>query len=395
MVARKMKMSAQMWKGTFTTATYGRRRYKVYVPSEYRPEKPAMLLVMLHGCMQTPDDFAFGTEMNTYAERHTFIVLYPSQSRLSNPARCWNWFQPEHQSRGLGEPADIVGMVEAVQQTYTIDPERIYVSGISAGASMAVILGATYPDVFAAIGVGSGMAYQAATSWAGALLAQSRGAGDPVLLGKLAYHAMGVYKRVVPVIVFHGTEDNAVAPVNADHVIAQWAATNQLAADSFQTVHISPRPTRTIPWAMFNGRSYTEYVYEDSNGHVVMKKYLISGMKHSWTGGARGGMFTDALGPKASELLLEFFFQHRMRGILLPPGQVVQPAAGERETVVGEVLTVEPPVTAQEGPPPPPAAVEKRPSLVKRVGSLVGRLGGGVVRVVRWLWRRKPPSGRG
>jgi len=351
-----------------------------------------MLLVMLHGCMQTPDDFASGTEMNDYAERHTFLVLYPSQSRMANPARCWNWFQPDHQLRGVGEPAAIVGMVNEIQRTYAIDPGRIYVAGISAGASMAVILGATYPDVFAAIGVCSGMEYQAATSWAGALFSQSRGGPDPMLQGKLAYQAMGVYKRVMPVIVFHGTADTTVAPVNADQVIAQWAATNQLAADSFQSIALSPRPTRTIPWAIFNGRSYTEYVYEDSNGDVVMKKYLISGMKHSWTGGAKAGMFTDPLGPKASELLLEFFFQHTMRGILLRPDSVGQPVAPEQDVVSGDVVTVEPPTAPREGATLP--AIEERPSLARRIGTLIGRLGRGALRAVRRLWKRKPPEER-
>ncbi|MGH2543086.1 MAG: extracellular catalytic domain type 1 short-chain-length polyhydroxyalkanoate depolymerase, partial [Ardenticatenaceae bacterium] len=179
--------------GTFLTESYNGRLYKVYLPTGYQPGTPAPLVVMLHGCTQDPDQFAAGTEMNSYAEQHTFIVVYPDQPASANSSKCWNWFEPAHQSRGGGEPATIVEIVNEVKSDYTIDENRVYVAGLSAGAAMSVILGATYPDEFAALGVSAGLEYKAATSLVGAFTALTIGGPDPVAQGNAAYSAMGEY----------------------------------------------------------------------------------------------------------------------------------------------------------------------------------------------------------
>src|SRR6266516_443317 len=221
----------------------GSRPYFVYTPEDYRPGTPVPLLVMLHGCTQTAADFAAGTQMNELADAHKFIVVYPQQTPLNNPTACWNWSIPANQSRGRGEPAILAGIVKTVERNtsqWTIDRSRGFVAGASAGAVMSVILGATYPDLFAAIGVAAGIEYPAgATSTFGL---------DPLKAGKMAYQAMGSYARVVPTVVFQGTADPVVAPINGDLVVQQWMQTNHLASHERYTASIAnTSPTTTTP----------------------------------------------------------------------------------------------------------------------------------------------------
>jgi poly(hydroxyalkanoate) depolymerase family esterase len=198
------------------------RPYMVYTPTHYRVGTAVPLLVMLHGCIQTAEDFATGTQMNQLAEQYGFIVVYPQQTRKENRNGCWNWFTPSNQTRDQGEPASIAGVVQAiVEQTshWTIDPNRIYIAGVSAGAAMAGILAATYPDLFAAVGMHSGVEYQAATNLIHGVRAMRRGGPDPVLQGQRAHEAMGSFGRRVPTIVFHGTRDDTVSSVNGDQTV--------------------------------------------------------------------------------------------------------------------------------------------------------------------------------
>ncbi|TMB83421.1 MAG: PHB depolymerase family esterase, partial [Chloroflexi bacterium] len=211
----------------------GNLPYVVYTPLNYRAGTPVPLLVMMHGCTQSAADFAAGTQMNLVAEEHNFIVVYPQQVRKNNSLYCWNWFDLANQSRDHGEPAMIVGIVQDILQNtaqWTIDTARIYVAGISAGAAMSVILGATYPDIFAAIGIHSGLEYQALKSHHGALTISKRGGPDPLQQGLAAYEAMGSYARIVPTIVFHGTKDTVINITNGDQVVQQWMQTDMLAS---------------------------------------------------------------------------------------------------------------------------------------------------------------------
>lgn len=293
---------------SFTSVTYNGRMYKLYIPSGYVAGSNVPLMVMLHGCDQTPDSFATGTRMNNLAETENFIVIYPEQPSSANSSKCFNWFETAHQSRGSGEPALIAGMVNDVKSKYSIDSSKVYVAGLSAGAAMSVILGATYPDVFQAIGVGAGLEYKAATSMTGAFTAMSSGGPNPNTQGQVAYNAMGSYKRVVPTIVFHGTSDTTVKPINGDQVLTQWAETNDRADDGVSNNSIDDIAdlTENVP-ANGSKKAYTRYVYNDSTGKPLMEKYIITGMTHAWSGGVSPGNYVDPNGPDATTITWNFF----------------------------------------------------------------------------------------
>ena len=293
----------------------GSRPYMVYTPTHYHVGTAVPLLVMLHGCTQTAEDFAAGTQMNQLAEQYGFIVVYPQQTPTENQNGCWNWFTPSHQTRGCGEPASIAGVVQAiVEQTshWTIDRSRIYVAGLSAGASMAVILGATYPDLFAAIGVHSGVEYQAATNLTHALKAMWLGGPQPVLQGQSAHEAMGEFSRRVPTIVFHGTQDFIVSPINGDQAVQQWMQTDQLALHGTYQADFH-HPSRTTAGQVPGGHAYTVFSWTDSTGEEVQVYWKVQGLGHAWSGGSPDGSYTDPLGPDASLAMYQFFMAHPLR----------------------------------------------------------------------------------
>ena len=268
---------------------------------------------MLHGCAQTSLDLANGTQMNQLAERYNFIVAYPQQTSVYNPALCWNWFNPANQFRGSGEPAIIAGIVQEIERNtarWSIDRHRIYVTGISAGGAMAVILGATYPDIFAAIGVHSGAEYRAITSpfnGGGAFL---QGGPDPIQQGRAAFAAMGSFARVVPTIVFHGTEDFVARPINGKQVVQQWMETDFLASHGAYHADFN-HPNITLNGQVPGGHSYTVYKWNDISGNEVEEYWLVNGMGHAWSGGDPYN-FTDLQGPGASLAMYTFFKDHPM-----------------------------------------------------------------------------------
>jgi poly(hydroxyalkanoate) depolymerase family esterase len=268
----------------------GSRTYKLYVPSRYHGQA-LPLVVMLHGCTQSPDDFAAGTRMNELAEEQIFLVAYPAQPQSANASKCWNWFNAGDQQRERGEPSLIAGITREIMRDFNVAPGRVYIAGLSAGGAAAAIMGATYPDLYAAIGVHSGLACGAARDMPSAFTAMRQGAAPP---------AAGARRRAgdgIPTIVFHGDRDTTVNPINADQIIAQSKA----AADFLTTVSHDESP---------GGISYTRTVQTDVSGRAMLEQWVLHGAGHAWSGGSAAGSYTDPRGPDASREMLRFFLQH-------------------------------------------------------------------------------------
>jgi poly(hydroxyalkanoate) depolymerase family esterase len=277
----------QFLSGSFS-AEAGTRRYRLYVPAHKAQAAPA-LVVMLHGCQQNPDDFAAGTRMNALAEASGCLVLYPEQARSANGSNCWNWFETPHQQRALGEPSIIAGMTRAVMREHGIDPGKVYVAGLSAGGAMAAILGATYPDLYAAIGVHSGLPVGSAHDLMSGLNAM-KGAGK-------RKHQGAHPERPVPAIVFHGDQDATVHPSNGQAIVRQFAPGGAKA------------PLRQVEDRGQGGagRGYTRTMMMDDAGRVVAEHWVVHGAGHAWAGGSTAGSYADPAGPDASAEMLRFF----------------------------------------------------------------------------------------
>jgi poly(hydroxyalkanoate) depolymerase family esterase len=278
--------------GAFTAHTFadaaGSRPYKLFVPSRTGVE-PRPLLVMLHGCTQDPDDFATGTRMNALAEAHGCYVAYPGQPQAANAHKCWNWFRTGDQQRGRGEPAILAALVRHLVGEHEIDATRVYVAGMSAGGAMAVILGATHPELFAAVGVHSGLPYRAAHDVTSALAAMK--AAAPCRGGDRAVPA-------VPTIVFHGDADATVDPCNGERVVA--AAVEQAGVESVGEL---------VQEGEAQGLRFTRTEFRSGGGRALAEHWRIHGGAHRWSGGDAAGSHTDTRGPDASREMLRFFLE--------------------------------------------------------------------------------------
>lgn len=252
----------------------GTRFYKLYIPSRYRGQS-LPLVVMLHGCKQTPDDFAAGTRMNELAEERGFFVAYPAQAWRANVERCWNWFHAQHQGRDAGEPALIAGITRQVIARYNVDPKRVYIAGLSAGGSMTAVMAATYPEIYAGIGIHSGLPY-----------ASARGAVTALAAMRWKRVGAAVPTPPLPAIVFHGDSDTTVHPSNGEYALAEDHARRETGEAG--------------------GRAYTRTQVK-ANGKPAFEHWLVHGAGHAWSGGDGAAAYADSKGPDASREMLRFF----------------------------------------------------------------------------------------
>jgi poly(hydroxyalkanoate) depolymerase family esterase len=284
-VKHELPPGAQFINGSYTNHA-GTRSYKLYIPSSYHGQAMP-LLVMLHGCTQDPDDFAAGTQMNAVAEEKHCFVVYPAQSMQANNHKCWNWFSALDQQRGQGEPSIIAGIAQQVIAEYPVDERQVYVAGLSAGGAMAVIAGTLYPDLFAAVGVHSGLPYASAQDLPSALSAMKRGASG------------GRNKEgdSPPIIVFHGDQDRTVHPRNGEQVMEQ-----KLSAHGEELAE-AEADAGSVP----NGHRYTRTTHRHVDGTPLGEHWVVHGAGHAWSGGSAAGSYTDGKGPDASREMMRFF----------------------------------------------------------------------------------------
>ena len=285
----------------------GTRSYELYVPPSNNPGAPMPLVVALHGCTQTADQFRQLTRFDALAAAKGFIVVFPQQDNQANTFGCWNWFVPNQMQRGDSEPSMIAGITNQVRQRYAVDGRHIYVAGFSAGGAMAEVMGATYPDLYAAIGVGDGCEYDA-----GAPCAFYRSA-DPEQAGRAAYQAMGSYARAVPFVAFEGDQDNVVAPVNAQQLVRAGQVAADWADDGSENGSVPQYPTSTN-WSLGanGGQMYTTSSYSDGRGHELAQLWTVRGMSHAWSGGNAAQQYSDPSGPDETLNMYLFFMNHPM-----------------------------------------------------------------------------------
>jgi poly(hydroxyalkanoate) depolymerase family esterase len=265
----------------------GSLNYKLYVPAR-GPDRPRPLLLMLHGCTQSPDDFAAGTRMNEHAEAAGCLVAYPRQTQDANIKKCWNWFDPLNQRRA-GEPASFAALVDHVAGDHRVDRARIFAAGLSAGAAAALNLAAAYPELLAGVGAHSGLACGVARDVGSAFKAMKEGGALP---------PEGVAAIKVPTIVFQGDADHTVNPANAETILRQAKPPGRV--EGQRSDGVAP-----------GGLAYTRTVYDGLDGRPRLESWLVHGGGHAWSGGSARGSFTDPRGPDASRAMLDFFAAQR------------------------------------------------------------------------------------
>ena len=299
--------------GEFTSDA-GTRRWKLWVPREYEASARHPLVVMLHGCTQDPEDLARGTRVTDHADRHSLLVVFPEQPESANPKKCWNWYDPAHQRRDAGEPALIAGITRQVMSAWSVDPQRVYIAGISAGAAMAATVGITYPDVYAAVALHSGIPYGAAGNVMQGVAAMTNGARDTSALARLAVDAMGPRKRPIPALIVHGANDPIVRPVNAVQTRDAWVAINALARGERATPPGPPFDPGRVFDAQAGGLEFRRECHgkQTSGRYCEVETLTVAGLGHAWSGGSKRGTFTDERGPDATVEILRFLLAHPM-----------------------------------------------------------------------------------
>ena len=271
----------QRWISGIALNAAGARRYLLFRPPGARKTSPLPLLVLLHGCTQDAATIARSTRVHSLAAREGFIVLCPEQDRLANPQGCWNWFE-QRSGRAAAEAALINAAVDQACALHGADPRRIAVAGLSAGASMAALLGLHYPQRFKAVAMHSGVAPGAAQSAATALRAMQ---------GRGKLHALASHAALPPLLVIQGDADHIVAPRNGRAVAQWWAGAAQAGA------------MRVVQRGQRHAARLTEF---RDGTRIAVTLCEIEGLAHAWSGGAAGQPYSDPNGPDATRMIWAF-----------------------------------------------------------------------------------------
>jgi len=287
-LSRTIAPRGALFKTDIYACEHGKRTYKVYIPATAKTANtPLPLMIMLHGCNQTPDDFARGTGMNILAEEFGFLVVYPKQERKSQTNRCWNWYKPSDQARGAGEPALTASLTRHIISEYNVDPAKVYIAGLSAGASTALITATAYPDVFAAVGAHSGLPVGAAYDAASAMLA-------------MRYGMPGRSHSVpLPTIIFHGDADKVVNVRNCRYIATR-------ATEPYPHLRRTQRNGYTA-----SGKKYVRTSHRLGKGRSFIEQWVVEDAGHAWSGGSELGTYTNPNGPDASREMVRFLMNHR------------------------------------------------------------------------------------
>lgn len=306
--------SAGSWSFDIYGNIWGAREFQTWVPTNYQPGTALPMVLVIHGCLSEPNSMAEVSRFNELADRENFIVVYPRQNLNDNPQRCWNFMFSFNQERGSGEPSILAGIVNKVKSRYSVDRTRVYVTGISSGGAMTSIMAACYSDVFAAAAVHSGGMYKGGvglvTSAESLLLGSPY---DPNVRGRDAWKCSGSPRRLMPTLVFHGTDDSVVNPINGDQTVQQFVQTNDYGDDGLDNnsaAYVPASVTREATPVAY-GRMYTVASYRNSAGVLVAQKVTVEGMNHAWSGGPPLWPFSDERGPDATGMSWAFFKNYR------------------------------------------------------------------------------------
>lgn len=278
--------------GEFKRGALGGRAYRLFVPSASPAGRPLPLVIALHGCWQTPEDFALGTRLNQAAQRRGLLVLYPAQGPLANPSRCWNWFEPSQQGVKTGEVAGILALAREVQSASPVDPRRVIALGFSAGGFMAVNLACAAPDLVSRVGVVAGGPYRCGLGVEGAIGCM-RGIGlDGAASAAACLRATGRGALALRASLWHGADDTVVSPANQTALVAMFARLTGMVSGVTERV---------------GGGVHS--LYRDGRGHAVFEAWTIPGLGHEWSGGDTRGTQTVSWGPGTTDHMLDFLLE--------------------------------------------------------------------------------------
>lgn len=301
----------------------GQYRSLVYVPASVQADRPAPLVVVLHGANTTAEQQRDANLFDPLADREGFIVMYPDhetdRSIGLHPLQSWRFYDPLEMQRGVGDAEAIAALTRQAMAEWNVDPERVYMVGMSAGGWMTSIMGATYPDLYAAIGVAEGGAYGIGIAGLGQPLGPTLIA--PQLLALAAHQAMGPRARIVPVIHFQGALDLAATPALGENAVQQWLMTNNLVASGSLNAPFPLTPSETLDVTPAQGYPYHVDIYRDADGCRILEQVRIDQMAHFWPGGSddpRVAGFTDPRAPSGAEMSWAFFKRFRLSETALP-----------------------------------------------------------------------------